>query len=218
LGIQLFSAYSTAFVEDEERQALYLNKGKQWAMQLLQTYPHFKKSLDGDFDAFEKAVTKVKKRDVESVFWAANAWIYWILGNTSDMSAFMDLPKAKALIDRVYELDSTYYYGAPHLFYGVYYSAIPAMMGGDLAKGKVEFDKAAEIAGDRLLMVKVSYAEFYCKATYDRETFESILNEVLESDVDLYPETRLLNLIAQRQAEQLLETIDDFFYEDDFDY
>ena len=216
LGIQLFSAYSSAFVVNDDRKIIFSNKSKEWAMMLLRTYPKFKKLENAGFDKYKKWVKSIGKKDIPDVFWAANAWIMWIISNSDSMDAMMDLPKAKAIIDRIYDLDSSYYYGAPHLFYGIFYSMMPESIGGDLVKAKEEFDKALEFSGDKFLMTRVSYAQFYCKAKYDRENYKKILTEVADADLDKHPETRLLNSFAKTLAKKSLEEIDDFFYDDDF--
>jgi hypothetical protein len=210
-AIQLYSAYSQAFVKDPKRQRLFTDKTKNWALQLLRTYPKFKAVETKEFSEYEKWTGSIGKRDVPYVFWAANAWIFWIIANLDSVDAVIDLPKAKAIIDRIMVLDSSYYYGAPHLFYGMFYSLMPEMVGGSLTKAKVEFDSALKYSGDKFLMTKVSYAQFYLKAKNDKKGFIKTLNEVLETDMDKYPEMRLLNLFAKNQAEELLKKTNELF-------
>jgi len=217
-GIQLFSAYSSAFVKDEERKKIFLEKTKGWGIYLLRTFPKFKKLENKPFEEYQVWTRSIKKKDIPYVFWGANAWLFWIIGNMDSMDALIQLPKAKAIVDRIYELDSSYYYGAPHLFRGIYYSMIPENVGGDLKLSKKEFDKAIEYSGDELLLTRVSYAQSYCKAKYDRTEFEKVLKEVLAVDIDKNPETRLLNSFAQEQAAELLENISEYFYDDNFDF
>jgi hypothetical protein len=215
-GIQLFSAYSNAFVKDEERKRIFLNKTKDWALKLLRTYSSFKRVENASYDDYQPWVKSLNKNDIPYVFWAANAWIMWIIANSSSTDAVIELPKAKLIIDRIYELDSSYYYGAPHLFYGIYYSILPEVAGGDLKKAKMEFDKAMEYSGDKFLMTKISYAEFYLKRIYNREDYIKILKEVSNTDINKYPEMRLLNTFSKKQAKELLEEVNNYFYNDDF--
>lgn len=213
LGIQLFSAYSAAFVKDQERNRIFSEKSKEWAISLLNTYPNFKKSKNTDFEIFEKQINKFSKKDIDYVFWAANAWIMWIISNTENLEALLDLPKARALIDRIYVLDSSYYYGAPHLFYGIFYSFLPEVYGGDLKKSQKEFEEALKYSDDKLLLTKVSYAQYYLKAINDKNKFKQVLEEIINTDTDKYPEQRLMNILAQKQAKELLDNIDNYFYE-----
>lgn len=215
-GIQLFSAYSAAFVKDKERSKIFADKSKDWALDVLRTYAKFEKSENKEFDEYKEWVNGLTKSDVPYVFWAANAWIMWIISNSASMEALLDLPKAKVIIDKIYELDDAYYYGAPHLFYGIYYSILPETIGGNKTKAKEEFDKAVEIAGDTLLATKVAYAQYYLKEMYDEEGFVEVLNEVINVDIEKHPEMRLLNTLSQKQAKELLEKKDELFF--NFEY
>jgi hypothetical protein len=218
-GIQMFTAYSGAFVTDDERKKIFALKTKEWAIQLLETYPAFVKyQKSTDREQKDKLLSdflkSVKKSDVGNVFWAGNAWIMWILANLDSTEAFIDLPVAKAIIDRIYVLDDKYYYGAPHLYYGVFYAAFPKEIGGDLAKAKKEFDIALNISGDKLLMTKTFYADFYLKPRNDKKSYENTLKEVINADLEKFPEMRLINSITQLQAKEMLSKIDEIFFDD----
>ncbi len=214
-GIQTFSAYSSAFVEDKERQKIFQNKTKEWAIQLLKTYPlyrNYEKIVDKEKKeiAFKKFLNSLTKKDVKYVFWAANAWIMWIINNLDDIMALLELAEVKAIIGRIKDIDPNFYYGSPSLFYGVYYSAFPEDFGGDLKKAKEEFDKALKISGEEFLTTKLFYAIFYLKAINDKENLIKTLNEIINVDIEKYPDTRLLNLVTQNQAKEILENIDNF--------
>jgi len=210
-GIQLFSAYSQAFVKDPARQKIFTDKTKRWAMSLLRTYPRFKELENKEFDEYTKWLLSVSKRDIPYIFWATNAWFVWIIGNLDSIDAFIELPKAKAIMDRIKELDDTYYYGAPHLFYGMYYSVMPESIGGGADKAKAEFDIALKLSGDKFLMTKVSYAQLYLKLKNDKNGFIKTLNEVIKADLDKYPEMRLLNSFSKNQAAELLKKTNEIF-------
>ena len=61
-------------------------------------------------------------------------------------------------------------------------------------------------------MTKVYLAQYYYKAKYDKKNFIKTLNEVINADIDKYPEMRLLNSIAKKRAEELLKKVDEFFH------
>jgi len=215
-GIQTFSAYSSAFVGDKERKKIFSDKTKGWALDLLRTYPLFDKyeniqDRGAKEAAFKKFLSALKKSDVEYVFWAANAWIMWIIDNLDSMDAFLELPVAKEIVTRIKEIDGSFYYGAPHLFDGVYYSAFPENFGGNLKKAKEEFDIALKLSGEEFLTTKLFYATFYLTAIGDKEEFEKILNEIIDMDIEKYPDTRLLNIVSRNQALVLIEKADEIF-------
>lgn len=209
-GIQLFTAYSVAFVSDTDRKKIFNQKTKDLGLAILRTYPKFKDLEKKPFDIYKTWVNDLNKNDVGDVFWAADAWILWIISNTDSIEALMDLPKAKVIIDKIYSLDDSYYFGAPHLFYGLFYSLIPESIGGDKKKAKEEFDKALKYSDEKLLTTKVTYAEFYLKAIYDKENFKKVLNEVIKADVDAYPEIRLINFFAKNMLRKCLKKLMNF--------
>lgn len=216
LGIQTFSAYSSAFInEDKERQKIFQDKTKNWAIQLLRNYPLYRNYEKIDDKSkkeieFKKFLNSINKSDIKYIFWAANAWIMWIINNLQDLTALIELAEVKDIIGRIRDIDSEFYYGAPSLFYGVYYSAFPEDFGGNLTKAKEEFDKALQLSKDEFLTTKFFYAIFYLKALKDKDALISILNEIISVDIDKYPYTRLFNLVIQNQAKKILEDIDNF--------
>jgi predicted anti-sigma-YlaC factor YlaD len=57
----------------------------------------------------------------------------------------------------------------------------------------------------------VTLAESVCVKQQNRKRFESLLQQVLEFDVNQYPQYRLSNILARQKAKLLLEDIDDLF-------
>ena len=54
----------------------------------------------------------------------------------------------------------------------------------------------------------MAFAEAVSIPTQNREEFIYLLNKALEIDPDKNPQTRLVNLIAQRKAHRLLDHVD----------
>ena len=216
IGIQTFSAYSSAFVNDTSRKKIFTEKCKAWGKQILMTYPQFAafekaKNMEKKNKALNSFLKSINKLDVPYVFWASYSWIMWILDNIDSVEALMDLGIVKQIIDRIYVIDGDFYYSAPHLFYAIFYAAFPKEIGGDIGKAKNEFDYVIEKNGDKLLMAKMSYAVFYLKPQNQKEEFQKVLKEIINYDLDLYPKNRLLNLITQEEANKLLNNIGNLF-------
>ena len=70
------------------------------------------------------------------------------------------------------------------------------------------------LAGGRRLSVMVALAETVSVRQGDRAEFVSLLNQALAFDVDVAPNQRLANLIAQRRAALLLSQLDNLFLGD----
>jgi len=162
-------------------------------------------------EALEQQLQKLGKDDVAALFWTASNWAKWIDLNRDDPASLIQLSKPTAMMQRVLELDDTFYYGGAHMYFGVYYGARPPMFGGDFAKSKKHFDRAREINHNKLLVVDLLQAQYLSRQMFDQKDFHQRLTKIIEAPVDLYPELTLLNQIAKRKARLLLSKEDQWF-------
>ena len=210
---QGFYGYTFGFIELEDPQR---------AAQLYRRcYDHARKALsqtgvplDPEPSSpadFEAAVGQAGKRAVPALFWTASCLSNWINLNRDNPAGIAELSSAATMMRRVLELDETFYHGGAHMFFGVYYGGFSPMFGGDFEKSAHHFGRAAEINGDRLLLVDVLYAEYLARQRLDQAAFRSRLTRVIEAPADLYPEMALVNEIARVRAAHLLQYENDWF-------
>ncbi len=155
-------------------------------------------------DTLESALADLPAGHVPVLFWSASCLAKWIDMRRNDPAALAELGKAKALMGRVLALDETFYYGGPHLFFGVYYGGLSPMLGGDPERARTHFARAEAITGGRLLVGPVLYAQFLARQELDQKTFHDKLSAVLAAPDDLLPEMTLANAIAKDKARRLL--------------
>jgi hypothetical protein len=129
--------------------------------------------------------------------------------NLRDTKAIFDQPKILALMQRALELDETYYYGGPHLFFATYYANLPPIMGGSAEKSRKAFQEVKRISGDKFLMADVFLAEYYAPLVLDQDLFEKTLRRVRNTPADIDPEIRVMNELARERARLLLEKKDE---------
>jgi tetratricopeptide (TPR) repeat protein len=161
-------------------------------------------------EELETRLAGMDEDDVPALFWTAGNWAKWIDQNR-DASGLVQLPRATALMQRVLELDDTFYYGSAHIYFGVYYGGKAPMFGGDFKKSEYHFDKAREITDGNLLVVDLLQAQYLSRQKFDREDFHNRLTKIIEAPDDLYPELGLLNQIAKRKARMLLNKEEEWF-------
>lgn len=161
-----------------------------------------------DFDAFEAWVAD--NEDVGALFGLASAWASYVQSHSEDWNAVAELARVRVLLDRTLELDEGFEQGAAHIYLGVLDTLVPPALGGRPEDGRAHFERAIELSGGAHLTAKVLFAEQYARLVFDRELHDRLLAEVLAADPRA-PDLTLANVLAQRDAEVLLASADDYF-------
>ena len=162
-------------------------------------------------DDLQAAVAKAGKGDVPAIFWTATCLGKWADMNRDNLAGVAGLSNVAILMQRIIELDDTYYYGAAHMFFGVYYGGLSPMFGGDYALSEQHFQRANEINHDKLLLVDLLHAEFLDRQQLNQAGFHQRLTGILEAPEDLYPQMALVNAISKHKAALLLEQEGEWF-------
>lgn len=205
-------AYATGFVGKDRKdrsKAMYL-KAKTYGLRALGRNQRFSRALDSPQDEFERSLHTFKKSDAGALFTTASAWVMWIIASSDSPVALGGMPKVMAMMERVRELDPDIRNGGVDLFYGIYFTVLPLGGGRDLEKARAHFDRSMEIAGPDYLLTSVTFAEFYARYAFDQELFETTLKKVLAAEPTV-PAFTLMNAVAQKRAQALLDQVDDFF-------
>jgi hypothetical protein len=140
------------------------------------------------------------EHDAPTLFWTANAWMSKTNVAKDDPAVVADLFIGVAMMERSVALDEKYMSGSGHVALGAY-NAASAMS--DLAASQKHFERALQIGGGKFLLTKFNYAAKYHCMKGDRQSYERLLNEVIEAG-DVLPEQRLQNTIAKRRAKRYL--------------
>ena len=210
-GVQSFSAYATALEEcagaGDPRIAPVADQAKRHGQRLLGHYL----PLDGQASdpSLDQALASLDRGDVAEVFWGTFGWLTWVKGQQGSPAAVADLVAIEKIMTRLLALDESYQAGAIHLFFGTYYAARPAMLGGRPDLSKVHFEQALRLANRRFLLTQTTYAETLARATFDKELHDRLLHEVLAFPIADAPEYGLSNQIAVHRARRLLN--DNYF-------
>ncbi len=210
-GSKLYGSYAGAFVKDAERARRLSGKAREYGERALCVHDkRLCKLWEKPYEEFARALGTLKAGDVPVLYASAAAWAAWIQANSSDWNAIASLPKVKAAMVRVVELDEGYEHGEAHVYLGVIATLLPPALGGKPEEGRVHFERAIALSGGRDLMAKVEYARRYARMVYDRPLHDRLLNEVLAADARV-PGLTLANVLAKRQAKELLSTADSYF-------
>jgi hypothetical protein len=210
-GAELYSAYAGIFVQDRERARRLTARARQYAETAMCEY---RKKLCGlpklPFEIYRKRLALMEEQHLSFLYGFASTWAGWVQAHSDSWEAIAELPKVKAALERIIEIDDTYRNGQVHLYLGVIGSLLPPALGGKPEEGRTHFERALEITHGLDLLVKVEYARRYARLVYDRALHDRLLKEVLEAPV-IAPGLTLSNTLAQRAAQELLKTADQYF-------
>lgn len=174
---------------------------------LLILSPEFKKARQAE-ESVEDAIGKLPKEAVPGVYWWATN-----LGKWATAQGFITLlankDKVFAMMDFCQKHDEDYFYGAPHRYFGAYYTKIP-LPSGDKAKSNKHFATALE-KGPNYLATRVLMAEYHAIKFQDRKMFDESLKYVMDADVNVIPELAPEHAVEKKKAAQLQAEADDYF-------
>ncbi len=210
-GSQMYGSYASTFVKDAERAKRLARKARDYSDRALCAHDaRLCRLWEQPFENFAKSLGALRKEDVPVLYASGAAWAGWIQANSKDWNAVATLPKVKAAMLRVTELNEGYDHGRAHLYLGVIATLLPPALGGKPEEGKAQFERAIALSAGHDLMAKVEYARRYARITYDRPLHDRLLTEVLDADANV-PDLTLSNTLAKRQARELLASADSYF-------
>jgi hypothetical protein len=210
-GSKLYSSYAGSFVADPPRRIRLALKADGYARRATCISTRdLCDALDGPYDEFEAVVSGLGAKSVDVAYALATAWAGLIQADPGDMDRIAALPRVQLLLEKVVALAPGTDGGAAWMYLGVMGSLRPESLGGRPAVGKAAFESAIERSGGRNLMAKTLYAEYYARLVFDQELHDRLLHEVLDASPDA-PGLTLGNVLAQRRAQELLESGKDYF-------
>ncbi len=209
---QAFYGLAYGFNEDTrpERASDFYVRGLEHGLQAL-VLNGASNLRDSTLADFNEQVAKMGNKDVPAMFWASSNWAKWIDMHRDDPEAISQLARATALMQRVIEFDENFYFGGPHMYFGVYYGSRAPSIGGNYEKSKQHFDRARKATNGKLLIPDLLEAEFLARQMLDRDRFHKLLTGIVAAPDDLMPELALQNQIAKRKAALLLKKEEEWF-------
>jgi len=209
LTTQALSGYALGFAEDEtpDRAKGFYLRARDYGMRALELSIEKKTNLDD----FKNVIQEKGEKEIEALFWAAFSWAGWINLSLDNPQAFIDLTYVQTMMQRVLDLDETFFNASVHLFFGSLWGMKPRILGGDPEKARAHFDRNIEITGGNFLLTYIYYAKYAAAKTLDEELFDELLVKVEQTPADVLPEYQLLNMIAKKKAGYLKQAREDLF-------
>jgi len=213
LTAQALAGYALGFAEDEEpeRAKVFYLRAKEYGLRVLRQNDEFAEADTGSLDAYKNAINNLDEDYLEALFWTGFAWAGWINLSIDNPRAMIELTRVDILMNRVLEIDETFFHGSTHLYYGSIWGIKPRMLGGDPEKAKEHFEKNLEITNGKFLLTYVYYARFYAARVLDEDLFNSFVVKIEETPADVLPGFQFLNMIAKKKVTYLKDFGADWF-------
>ena len=210
-GAKLYGAYASGFTDTEESKRSLANRAFEYASRAMCIRDErFCELKSFSYFEFEMLLASIEKSQAEHLFVFVSSWAGVIEANSSDWNAVAELPKVKAGIQRVLDIDETVSNGNAHLYMAVMESILPPTLGGKPELAKKHYERAIEISNGSNQMARVFYAEKYARMLFDRELHDKLLQQVVDADIGPKEQT-LINTLAKQRAAELLDNADDYF-------
>ena len=209
----LYFSYGFTFdaPEDESYASILYLKGLEHGRAVLLGEKRVADIWDASFNEFKTGLDKLTAKDLPALMWTVSNWSQYISLHLDSTGVLLDIPRVTAILDRICEIDGTFFEGLPHIILGSLHAFRPPLMGGDPVASKEHFDRAIAISEGKFLLAYYFYAKFYAYRIQDDEIFENALNQVLGQPDSVLPEYQLLNAIAREKATRLLGEKDELF-------
>ncbi len=207
----LYATYGTVFADDEARAARLTERARSYSTRALCN--SFKPSCSWNgmrFEEYQTTLGELNEKHAKVVYSHGLATLTYIRAHSSDYTAIALLPFSEALFERYLQINDGSDEASIHTYLGILKCLIPAVLGGEPEKGRAHFERAIELSGGRDLSAKVEFARECARLLYERELHDQLLNEVLVADPNV-PGFTLTNVLAQRNAAELLASADDYF-------
>jgi hypothetical protein len=208
---ELYAAYGVVFVEDEQRAHRLTTRARWYGERSLCASNASACGIESlSFNDFNNVLAQLDGKNAASLYTFSLVWIAYIKVHSSDWGAMAKLPRIEAALSRIRALNPNYQAVEVEHFLGILKTIRPPALGGDFDAGKAHYERALELSGGRDLSINVDYARYYARTLYDRELHDRLLNGVLSAE-PVQDGYTLFNILAQREAQELLDAADDYF-------
>jgi hypothetical protein len=207
----LYASYGAVFADDPERAKRLTERGRKYSTRAIcESYAASCDWPGMQYEDFTATLNDLRPKHADVVLAHGVASLAYIRAHSGDYVAVAALPNMEALLGRYIEITDDDDVSAVYVYLGVLATLRPPALGGEMEKGRAYFERAIELTNGTDLSAKVEFARGYARTLYERELHDQLLNEVMAAEPEV-PGLTLSNVLAQRQAAELLASADDYF-------
>ncbi|MFT5500808.1 MAG: hypothetical protein ACI88G_000941 [Woeseiaceae bacterium] len=207
----LYASYGAVFADDPERAKRLTERARNYSTKAIcESYVASCSWPGMQYEDFTATLDDLRTKHADVVLAHGVASLAYIRAHSGDYVAIAALPNMEALLTRYIEITDDEDVGAVYVYLGVLATLRPPALGGEMEKGRAYFERAIELTNGTDLSAKVEFARGYARTLYERELHDRLLNEVMAAEPEV-PGLTLSNVLAQRDAAELLASADDYF-------
>lgn len=208
---KMYATYGAVFADDEERAARLTARALEYAQRgVCNAYADGCDWNTAVFNEFEASLAGLSDKHADVAYGYSIASLAFTVAHADDWNAIARLPQLEALLLRYLEISKTAVESDVYTYLGILLTLRPPALGGKPDEAREYFEKSIQLTGGTDLSAKVEFAQGYARLLYDRELHDKLLNEVMAADPNV-PGYTLSNVLAQRDAADLLATADEYF-------
>lgn len=207
----LYASYGAVFADDEERAARLTERAQNYAQRAVCIrFPAGCNWTRAPYDEFTGTLHRLSSKHAEVTYSYAIASLSYIRAHSDDWNAMARLPHMEALLIRYLDISESADDCDVYNYLGILLTLRPPALGGEQERGRDYFERSIECSKGLDLSVKVEFARGYARMLYERELHDRLLAEVMAADPNV-PGYTLTNVLAQRDAADMLASADDYF-------
>jgi hypothetical protein len=211
VAANLYASYGVVFAGDPERARRLTTRARGYGFKsLCESYQAACNWKGMPFDEYQQSLAGLGTKHAVAVYAFGISSLAYIRANSDDWNALAQLPHVEALLMRYLEIGGEQPAASVYTYLGILATLRPPALGGDPEKGRQYFERAIDLTDGSDLSTKVEFARGYARLMYERDLHDSLLREVLAIDPHV-PGYTLTNVLAQRDARDLLASADDYF-------
>jgi hypothetical protein len=208
---KMYATYGAVFADEEGRPQRLTSRALDYAQRAVCIeYSGGCNWGDATFDEFNASLDALTEKHSEVTYGYSLSAIAYTIAHSDDWNTLARLPQLEALLLRYLEISEASAESDVYVYLGVLLTLRPEQMGGKPAEARTYFERAIELTDGQDLSAKVWFADSYARLLYNRELHDELLHEVITADPIIRGYT-LSNVLAQRNAAELLASADDYF-------
>jgi predicted anti-sigma-YlaC factor YlaD len=197
-------------IEAKRRALNFYKRGASFVAVALQK--SFPGAID-DPDKARQAVKRMKKSWVPYLYWYSAGTTAAFALDPMDIPLSMRVSSVRILMERALELEPGFMGSAISDFFISFHAGIPDVLGGDKSRVEEFYALSLKLNGGQSPGTYMAYAMATAVPAQDSKAFAVLMGKALAIDPDQHPDSRLMVILSQRNAEYYLSHIEDYFLE-----